>query len=134
MTRTTTRAPRLLALGLAAAAILLAGCGDEGDNATDPQAYATATPTKAIFCAAMARVDAPFLEAGQYASREQKVEAAKKVTEFLNDTSKAAPTDIQDAANAKLEAIRSAADGDTSKLLDNSTLDATEKIKNYCAA
>lgn len=125
---------RLLASVLAAAAFGVGACGDEGDNETDPGAYASAGPTKAVFCAAMAKVDAPFDEAGQYASREQKTEAAKKVVDLLNDTSKAAPTDIQDAANAKLTAIRAAADGDTAKLIDNETLDATEKIKNYCAA
>ena len=124
---------RLAALTLAAA-LGLAGCGDEGDNSTDPDAYAVGAPTKAAFCASIAKVEAPFLEAGENASRDQKVEAAQKVTDLLNDTSKAAPTDIQDAANARLEAIRAAADGDPSKLVDDTTLDAARKIKDYCAA
>jgi protein subunit release factor A len=81
----------------------------------------------------MAKIEAPFVEAGQSAGREQAVEAAKKVTDLLNDTSKAAPTDIQDAANTRLEAIRAAAGGDATKLFESSTLDADRKIKDYCA-
>ena len=82
----------------------------------------------------MAKVDAPFVEAGQYASREQKVEAAKKVVDLLNETAQTAPSDIQDAANTTLAAIRTTAEGEPSKLIDSATLDATAKIKAYCPA
>lgn len=136
MTRTTagTTWPLRLAVALTAAAFGLAGCGDEGDNSTDPNAYAAGAPTKAAFCAAISKIEAPFLAAGENASGEQKVKAAQKVTDLLNDTSKAAPTDIQDAANARLEAIRTAADGDPSELSDEKILDATRRIKDYCAS
>jgi len=126
---------RSAVLGLAVVAILgVAGCGGSGSDKKDPDAYAAAGPTKTNFCAAMARVDAPFTEAGQYASREQKVDAAKKVVDILNDTAKAAPPDIQEAANTKLEAIRSAAGGEPGHLIDSKTLDAVQKVKEYCAA
>ena len=122
---------------LAVLLVVLAGgltaCKDEDDK-NQPGTYAAPTPTKEAFCAAMAKVDAPFVEAGQYASREQKVEAAKKVVDLLNDTAKTAPADIQEAANTKLAAIRSTAEGEPSKLIDSATLDATEKLKNYCPA
>lgn len=121
---------RWMALGLALFALGCGGCGR--DNKNEPDAYAAAGPTKAAFCAAMAKVDAPFAEAGQYASRDQKVDAAKKVVDILNDTAKAAPPDIRDAANTKLEAIRSAAGGEPSRLIDSKTLDATQKIRDYC--
>ena len=134
MTAITTRPVRLVALAVTAAALGLGACGDEGDDSADRAAYPVGAPTKAGFCAAMAKVDAPFLEAGQSASRDDNVEAAKKVTDLLNDTSKAAPSDIQDAANTRLEAIRAAADGDPSELLDEKTVDATREIKEYCAA
>lgn len=120
---------RWLAGLLIVSAGALVGCkDDDGDRG----AYATAAPTRETFCAAMAKVDAPFVEAGQYASREQKVEAAKKVTDLLNDTAKAAPPDIQAAANTKIAAIRATAEGEPSKLIDSATLDATQKIKDYC--
>ena len=111
----------------------LAACKDEDDK-NQPGTYAAPTPTKEAFCSAMAKVDAPFVEAGQYASREQKVEAAKKVVDLLNDTAKTAPADIQEAANIKLAAIRTTAEGEPSKLIDSATLDATAKVKNYCPA
>jgi hypothetical protein len=123
--------------GLALLLVLMAGtliaCKDEDDE-QQPGTYAAPTPTREAFCAAMAKVDAPFTEAGQYASREQKVEAAKKVVDLLNDTAKTAPADIADAANTKLAAIRTTAEGEPSKLLDSATLDATAKIKAYCPA
>jgi hypothetical protein len=122
---------RPVALGLTVVCAGLAGCDRDED---DRGAYTTAAPTKEEFCAAMAKVDAPFTEAGQYATREQKVEAAKKVTDLLNDAAKAAPPDIADAANTKLAAIRTTAEGEPSKLLDSATLDATAKIKAYCPA
>jgi hypothetical protein len=124
---------RMLAVLLVVLAGGLAACKDEDDK-NQPGTYAAPTPTKEAFCAAMAKVDAPFAEAGQYASREQKVEAAKKVVDLLNDTAKTAPADIQEAANTKLAAIRTPAEGEPSKLLDSATLDATAKIKNYCPA
>jgi hypothetical protein len=122
---------RWLAGLLIVAAGGLVACKEDKE---DRGAYATAAPTKEAFCAAMAKVDAPFVEAGQYASREQKVEAAKKVVDLLNDTAKAAPPAIQAAANTKLEAIRTTADGEPSKLIDSATLDANQKIKDYCPA
>lgn len=122
--------------GLAAAALTVAilGAGACRDKTDDRGAYATAAPTRETFCTALAKVNAPFNEAGQYASREQKVEAAKKVVELLNDTAKAAPDEIADAANVKLEAIRATAEGDPSKLIDSATLDATTKLEAYCPA
>lgn len=129
MSGRTARWVRLVALGLTAAAVGLAGCGDEGDNATDPDAYATGAPTKAVFCAAIAKVEAPLLDAG-----EGSVEAAKEVVDLLNDTSKAAPTDIQDAANIRLTAIRAAAEGDASKLGEREAVEAARRIKDYCRA
>lgn len=133
MSGRTARWVRLVALGLTAAAVGLAGCGDEGDNATDPDAYATGAPTKAVFCAAIAKIEAPFLDAGNDAG-DGTVEAAKKVVDLLNDTSKAAPTDIQDAANTRLTAIRAAAEGDASKLREREAVDAARRIKDYCSA
>lgn len=124
---------RSLALLLIVLAGGLAACTDEDDE-NQPGTYAAPTPTREAFCAAMAKVDAPFVEAGQYASREQKVEAAKKVVDLLNDTARTAPADILDAANTKLAAIRTTAEGEPSKLLDSATLDATAKIKDYCPA
>jgi hypothetical protein len=124
---------RMLAVLLVVLAGGLAACKDEDDK-NQPGTYAAPTPTKEAFCAAMAKVDAPFVEAGQYASREQKVEAAKKVVDLLNDTAKTAPADIEEAANTKLAAIRTTAEGEPSKLIDSATLDATAKIKNYCPA
>jgi hypothetical protein len=121
---------RSVTLGLAIVVLGSAGCGS--DTKKEPDAYATAGPTRAAFCAAMAKVDAPFVEAGQYASREQKVDAAKKVVDILNDTAKAAPPEIADAANTKLAAIRSAAGGEPSSLIDSKALDATQKVKEYC--
>ena len=123
---------RWLAGLLIVAAGGMVACKDDDDG--DRGAYAAAAPTKKAFCAAMAKLDAPFVEAGQYASREQKIEAAKKVVGLLNDTAKAAPPEIQAAANTKLEAIRTTADGEPSKLIDSATLDATQKIKDYCPA
>jgi hypothetical protein len=133
-----------VALALAIAAAGFAGCGDDsggddeaqktGKTESPSDAYATAGPTKEGFCSAMALVDAPFVEAGQYASREQKIEAAQKVVDLLDDTAKAAPPDIADAAKVKLDAIRTAADGNPSTLIDSATLEATEKIKAYCPA
>jgi hypothetical protein len=114
----------------AAIAVGLAGCGDDKGK-SEPFA---AAPTKAAFCAAMAKVDAPFTEAGQYASREQKVEAAKKVVALLDMAAKVAPPDIAAAAKTKLDAIRTTADGEPSKLIDSATLDATQKLKDYCPA
>ena len=124
---------RALAVLLIVLGAGLGACKDEDDK-NQPGTYAAPTPTKAAFCAAMAKVDAPFAEAGQYASREQKVEAAKKVVDFLNDAAKTAPADILDAANTKLAAIRTTAEGEPSKLIDSATLDATAKIKAYCPA
>lgn len=124
---------RMLAVLLVVLAGGLAACKDEDDK-NQPGTYAAPTPTKEAFCAAMAKVDAPFVEAGQYASREQKIEAAKKVVDLLNDTAKTAPADIQEAANIKLAAIRTTAEGEPSKLIDSATLDATAKIKAYCPA
>lgn len=124
---------RGLALLLVVLAMGPSACKDEDDE-QQPGTYAAPTPTREAFCAAMAKVDAPFVEAGQYASREQKVEAAKKVVDLLNDTAKTAPADIQDAANTKLAAIRTTAEGEPSKLIDSATLDATAKIKAYCPA
>jgi len=122
---------RTLAILLLALAGALGACKDEDDE-NQPGTYAAPTPTKEAFCAAMAKVDAPFAEAGQYASREQKVDAAKKVVDLLNDTAQTAPADIADAANTKLAAIRTTAEGEPSKLIDSATLDATAKIKAYC--
>jgi hypothetical protein len=124
---------RTLAILLLVLAGALGACKDEDDE-NQPGTYAAPTPTKEAFCAAMAKVDAPFTEAGQYASREQKVDAAKKVVDLLNDTAKTAPADIADAANTKLAAIRTTAEGEPSKLIDSATLDATAKIKAYCPA
>src|SRR5688500_1662720 len=124
---------RTLAILLLVLAGALGACKDEDDE-NQPGTYAAPTPTKEAFCAAMAKVDAPFAEAGQYASREQKVDAAKKVVDLLNDTAKTAPADIADAANTKLAAIRTTAEGEPSKLIDSATLDATAKIKAYCPA
>ena len=126
------RRPYAVALGLAI--VMATGLGACRDGREKPEAYVTAAPTKEAFCTAMAGVEAPFAEAGQYASREQKVEAAKTVVDQLNDTAKAAPPDIADAAKTKLEAIRSAADGEPSHLIDSPTLDAAQKIKDYCPA
>jgi hypothetical protein len=115
---------------LAAVAAALAGCSEAKEKAQD----LAATPTKAAFCAAMARIDAPFTEAGQYASREQKVEAAKQVQALLDATAKLAPPDIAAAARTKLEAIRTTAEGESSKLIDSGTLEATQQLKDYCGA
>ncbi len=107
----------------------LTGCGDDKKS----ESLASA-PTKAAFCAAMAKVEAPFAEAGQYASREQKIEAAKKVSALLDAAAKIAPSDIAEAAKIRLDAIRTTAEGEPSKLIDSATLDATEKLKAYCPA
>jgi hypothetical protein len=126
------RRARRVVLGLAAVAVGLVACGDDGGEKGEASAGAFAS--KEAYCAAMAKVDAPFTEAGQYASREQKVEAAKKVVDLLDATAKAAPPDIAAAAKTKLDAIRTTAGGDPSALIDSETLDATQKIKDYCPA
>ena len=114
-----------VALGLAAVAVGLIACGDDGDKA--PSA-------KEVFCAAMTKIDEPFAEAGQYASRDQKIEAAKKVAGFLDATANVAPPDIADAAKTKFDAIRAASEGNTSPLIDSATLTAIQRIKDYCPA
>ena len=138
MIREKRRPVRQLAMALAAVAALVA-CGDGDDKSKAPAAAEVETPTtpapsKEAFCSAMANVDAPFNEAGQYASREQKVEAARQVVDLLDDTAKVAPPDIADPAKTKLDAIRTTAEGEPSALIDSATLDATEKIKAYCPA
>ena len=131
MRRAKRRRAQWLVLGLAAAAVSLTACSeDKGKSEASTSIY----PSKEAFCAGMVAADAPFTEAGQYASREQKVEAATKVVGLLDGIAKAAPPDIADAAKTKLEAIRTAAAGEPSKLIDSATLDATQKIKEYCPA
>lgn len=125
MSEGTSRRAWRAALGLAVIAVGLVACGDDGDKA--PSA-------KEVFCAAMTKIDEPFAEAGQYASRDQKVEAAKKVAGFLDPTANVAPPDIVDAAKTKFDAIRAASGGNPSSLIDSATLDATQKIKDYCPA
>jgi hypothetical protein len=132
MTRGKRRRAQLLVLGLTAAALGLIACSeDEGEKS---KASTSIYPSKEAFCAGMVAADAPFTEAGQYASREQKVEAAKKVVDLLDGIAKAAPPEIADAAKTKLDAIRTTAGGEPSALIDSETLDATQKIKDYCPA
>ncbi|MEW6476841.1 MAG: hypothetical protein AB1679_31680 [Actinomycetota bacterium] len=130
-------------MALTVAALGLSACGDDGGSngeapagaspSTGPVGERTIGP-KDLFCNVIAQIDAPFTEAGQYASREQKVEAAKKVADLLDGAAKVAPPDIAAAAKAKLDAIRTAAGGEPSALIDSEALDATQKIKDYCPA
>jgi hypothetical protein len=108
-----------------------AGCGDDKESASRSETVTSAVP-KAAFCAALAKIEAPLAEAGQYATREQKIEAAKTVASRLDVAAKIAPSDIADAAKTRLDSIRATAEGEPSKLIDSPTLEATEKLKTYC--
>jgi hypothetical protein len=121
----------LLALGLTVTALALSACGEDG-GAEKRLESAGAALTKQAFCTALAKIEAPFADAGQYASREQKVEAAKKATTLLDATAKIAPPEIADAAKTRFDAIRTTAEGEPSKLIDSATLDATQKLQDYC--
>jgi hypothetical protein len=111
----------------------LAGCGNDKVSESRSESVTSAVP-KVAFCAALAKIEEPLGEAGQYATREQKIEAAKKVTSLLDVAAKIAPSDIADAAKTRLDAIRATAEGEPSKLIDSPTLEATEKLKAYCPA
>lgn len=124
----------LLAVGLTVTALGLGACGDDEQAASDRSESVTSAVPRAAFCAALAEIEAPLAEAGQYATREQKIEAAKRVTDLLDTAAKIAPSDIADAARTRLDAIRATADGEPSKLIDSETLDATEKLETYCPA
>lgn len=135
-------------MALMAAAVGLGACDDDGGTKREDSSGGSPTTgrsstgqigertitAKELFCEVMAQIDTPFTEAGQYASREQKIEAAKKIIDLLGGATRLAPSDIADAARTKLEAIRTAAGGEPSALIDSKTLDAAQKLNDYCPA
>jgi hypothetical protein len=131
------------ALGLA--------CGDDDDGGdaaaetvesetvdTDAGGPSEETPasggsTEAL-CAAVAKIDAPFDEAGQYASREQKQAAALAVVDggSLDEAAAAAPAELARAVETRGAAIRSAAEGMTEALISTEAIEAADAIAGAC--
>ena len=81
----------------------------------------------------MAKIDAPSSRRS-VALPGQKVEPAQEGRRPPQRHGQSRPAAIQAAANTKIEAIRVTADGEPSKLIDSATLDAIQKIKDYCPA
>lgn len=120
-----------LALGVSGAA-----CGDDDDGGDAAVAAGSGGGSTEALCAVEERIDGPFDEAGQYATREQKQAAAQAVVDagVLEDAQAAAPELLAGAVDIRVAAVRSAAEGMTEALISTEAIEATEQIDTACAA
>ena len=127
-----------VAVALGGMGVACGGDDDDDDTAAAETAETdTAEPgsgsTEAL-CAVEAKIDTPFDEAGQYASREQKQAAAQAVVDggFLDEATAAAPAGLAAAVETRVAAIRSAAGGMTEALISTEAIDAAQVIDDAC--